>query len=256
MSISSPQPHYTSEPTLDRIMPERKHQSVLNQSSGSPKKGKSTTKARPRWQEQIPKSHGSANKPQSPQKKASTPQDIAVQKGAAQAVSQASVSKATQSLSPLSSRQMHRFYEPLVLLYTLGQTRGERLLTEDRTNSLLLLTRDIRRRYLSDLAYICDYEKGGETVTAIGLERTPEHHIFWIAANSSPATKIAPFLRDLLSRLASVASAPATAIDKEIEAIAKICIKFGTPRINTYLGFIRSQMERLCSVPETLDDST
>jgi hypothetical protein len=34
--------------------------------------------------------------------------------------------------------------------------------------------KDKRRTFLSELAYMCDYDKGGETITALGLQHTPK----------------------------------------------------------------------------------
>src|ERR1700761_7222066 len=86
-------------------------------------------------------------------------------------------------------RQLSRFYEPLILLFTLGSTRGEHRCdtTPERLYASELSIKDLRRRFLSELAYICDYDKGGETVAAIGLQSTPQCYVFWVAANSCPA---------------------------------------------------------------------
>src|SRR5688500_17846751 len=60
---------------------------------------------------------------------------------------------------------IHRFYEPLILLAALGQTRGHHISKPHATKEQAL-----HRRFLRNLAYVCDYEKGGKTTTAIGLE--------------------------------------------------------------------------------------
>lgn len=75
---------------------------------------------------------------------------------------------------------LRRFYQPLVLLCTLGQTRGDpdcaSLFQDDIADRSL---QDVRRTFLTNLAYMCDYDKGGNTVTAIGLEETPQTTAFW-----------------------------------------------------------------------------
>jgi hypothetical protein len=48
---------------------------------------------------------------------------------------------------------------------------------------------------------MCDYDKGGDTVTAIGLELTPQRFIFWVASNSCLKGKIVSFLELLLVAL-------------------------------------------------------
>ena len=103
----------------------------------------------------------------------------------------------------LNERHLSRFYEALVLLYTLGSTRGEYTDASISNNSdpLGISTQVFRRRFLDDLAYMCDYEKGGNCFIAIGLEFTPQKHVFWAAANKYPAMRVKPFLERLLDVL-------------------------------------------------------
>lgn len=63
-------------------------------------------------------------------------------------------------------RLLSQFYEPLFLLNVLGQTRGE----HTTVHSDLSDERSRRRRLLRNLAYVCNYDKGGSSCTAIGLE--------------------------------------------------------------------------------------
>ncbi|KAF1978218.1 hypothetical protein BU23DRAFT_379484, partial [Bimuria novae-zelandiae CBS 107.79] len=97
--------------------------------------------------------------------------------------------------------QLSRFFEPLVFLYTLGRTRGEhtREMTYNGTEISYLSRKHLIRKLLCDLAYMCDCEKGGDTVTAIGLESKPHGHIFWVASNTNPFIKTIPFLVSLLA---------------------------------------------------------
>jgi hypothetical protein len=124
------------------------------------------------------------------------------------------------------TRLLSRFYEPLVLLYTLGRTRGERTcptMTPREDLAHLPLT-DLRRMFLDELAYMCDYDKGGETVTALGLEFTPERCIFWVATNAGAKAKIIDFLVSLLTKIMQVSAVSNTA---DITAnVASQCISF------------------------------
>lgn len=142
-------------------------------------------------------------------------------------------------------RQLSRFYEPLVLLYTLGSTRGEhtRSVPFDATNSAHLPLKDLKRNFLSDLVYMCDYDKGGDTVTAIGLEFKPQGHIFWVASNKCPETKIVPFLKSLLIRIRQVAAA-SIPVPEQVEELAAKCINFATPRIKKYKSLLRPLLRR------------
>ncbi|KKZ60941.1 hypothetical protein EMCG_04414 [[Emmonsia] crescens] len=139
-------------------------------------------------------------------------------------------------------RLLRRFYEPLVLLHTLGPTRGT------HTNPLSLsptdnsTVRGCRRNFLNELAYVCDYDKGGDTVTAIGLESTPQGSTFWVASNTSPAAKIIPFLKVLLQTLERIANAPAPS-ERDAEDVAKLCVAFGGRRIKKYRSLFARELE-------------
>ena len=39
---------------------------------------------------------------------------------------------------------------------------------------------ELKRNFLNQLAYVCDYIKGGDTVTAIALEAQPPLVTFWM----------------------------------------------------------------------------
>jgi hypothetical protein len=144
-------------------------------------------------------------------------------------------------------RLLGRFYEPLVLLYTLGPTRGDHVRTavplRDNIPHLPLL--DLRRMFLSDLAYICDYNKGGETVTVIGLQSTPQKHIFWVASNVGSKTKTIKFLRSLLTQIVHILATPDTA--NHAAELASQCVAFATPRIRKYLSHLKPLLQRSIS---------
>lgn len=77
-------------------------------------------------------------------------------------------------------RLLARFYEPLVLLKLLGQTRGDQKKPPHNGDD----DQFRRRRLLETLAYICDVDKGGSTCTAVAIEETDHKYVFWFAVNS------------------------------------------------------------------------
>jgi hypothetical protein len=154
-----------------------------------------------------------------------------------------SVSPNRPRLNP-QERLLNRFYEPLVLLYTLGQTRGEhvRAVSHTRENLAHLPLTELRRTFLNELAYMCDYDKGGKTVTALGLQFTPQKHIFWVASNTGSTTKIIDFLHSLLTQIMHVSATPNTA---EFTAdLAYRCVNFAAPRIKKYRSHLRPLIRR------------
>lgn len=145
------------------------------------------------------------------------------------------------------NRLEHRFYEPLVLLHVLdrsGQHQISRCPSEDPVIPQLQL-REFRRIFLDQLAYVCDYLKGGDTVTAMALEEQPSGVTFWVASNTTPSTKTIVFLQGVLNTLRSLAlSRPEQRTPVE-DDIAWRCIEFNRKRIKEYRKLMRNPLE-LC----------
>lgn len=158
--------------------------------------------------------------------------------------------ESTTSLQPRldsQERLLHRFYEPLVLLYTLERTRGEpaKPWRPSRKHLSYLPLTDLRRIFLNELAYVCDYDKGGETVTAIGLQCTPEKQIIWAATNSGPRAKVIEFLNSLLTQLMRTAThAESNSLETDL---ASQCINFATQRVKKYRSLLRPLLRRCIS---------
>ncbi|GKZ26025.1 hypothetical protein AbraIFM66951_003203 [Aspergillus brasiliensis] len=93
-------------------------------------------------------------------------------------------------------RLLGRFYEPLFLLRVLGQTRGQHTVGPPDHS----LEQARRRKFLRNLAYVCDFTKGGSSCTAIGLEDSETCYNFWIASNAS-GDKIVEFAKNALGHL-------------------------------------------------------
>jgi hypothetical protein len=145
------------------------------------------------------------------------------------------------------ARLLSRFYEPLVLVYTLGRTRGDRpcATTPPREDLDHLPLKDLRRTFLSELAYMCDYDKGGETVTALGWEFTPERYIFWVGSNTGLKTKTIDFLVSLLTKI--MHSSTTSSLVEITAEVASFCIGFATMRIRKYRSHLRPLLRRCIS---------
>jgi hypothetical protein len=104
---------------------------------------------------------------------------------------------------------------------------------------------DLGRMFLSDLVYMCDYNKGGETMTAIGLQSTPQKHIFWVMSNVGSKTKTIDFLRSLLTQIVHILATPDTA--NHAAELASQCVAFATPRIRKYLSHLKPSLQRSIS---------
>ncbi|KAF2099801.1 hypothetical protein NA57DRAFT_55743 [Rhizodiscina lignyota] len=111
---------------------------------------------------------------------------------------------------PKYKKLINRFYEPLILLRVLGQTRGGHSTVQEHDTRSLQCT---RRRFLACLAYV---------------------------ASNAKRKKISEFLAKLLERLRVIATSTADG-DGEDE-IATKCIDFATPRIKKEVGLLRSRI--------------
>lgn len=144
----------------------------------------------------------------------------------------------------MSSKLLHRFYEPLGLLFALGKARGERpnktLPSLKQVDSLS--AQELRRQFLYELAFLCDHEKGGDTVTAIGLGETPQGCVFWVAANECPQKLIVPFLAGLLKLLEARGRGDGELLAGDIFTLS---VMFAHTRIKTYAKFLLSDLNKL-----------
>lgn len=121
---------------------------------------------------------------------------------------------------------LSRFYEPLLLLRALGQTRGDH-----RTVSCDLGPEEARRRrFLQNLSYIGDIEKSGVSCTAIGLEDTETCYRFWVASNHLN-DRIVDFLRTVLGQLEAISSHSPGVPETDRDSLVNRCVGFAANRI-------------------------
>jgi hypothetical protein len=156
--------------------------------------------------------------------------------------------------SYLSPKLLHRFYEPLGLLFALGKARGERthkaLPSFEQVDSLT--AQQLRRQFLDELAFLCDHKKGGDSCTAIALGQTPQHWVFWVAANKSPERLVIPFLIELLKILEGVHGKRDGQL--LIGDIFRISVTFARERIKTYAKYLLSDLEKLRGFPACTEE--
>ena len=121
---------------------------------------------------------------------------------------------------------LSRLYEPLVLLRSLGQTQVDYKPKPRDLNQAQLAY----RTFLRNLAYICDFDKGGDTCTAIGLQESGTRYSFWIASNENSG-KITGFLRDALELLRNVNDLSETELPQKKAEFVNFCVVFAKRRI-------------------------
>ena len=125
------------------------------------------------------------------------------------------------------SKLLNRFFESLILLRVMGQTRGKHTAGSPDRNE----EESRRRRFFRNLSYLCDHDKGGSTCTAIAVEATESCYNVWVAVNQH-SHSISTFLEKFLANLARLVSITSP---KEFEALQKSimtdCLKFASLRI-------------------------
>ncbi|OTB13680.1 hypothetical protein K445DRAFT_34222, partial [Daldinia sp. EC12] len=126
------------------------------------------------------------------------------------------------------AKLLHRFYEPLILSRVLGQTRGKHTSApqDDERHSS-------RRRLLSNLAYLCDYDKGGDMTSSVALEDNDQCHVFWVASNTPRAgNKNLEFLELSLKKIHRIITTPGKEQRSDLEdEFTHACINFAKHRV-------------------------
>lgn len=158
----------------------------------------------------------------------------------------------TPRLKPYE-RLMTRFYEVLCLARAFSPARGDRTpppLDRDEHQAR-------RRRLLRNLAYICDFDKGGAACTAVALEDGETTYTFWIASNATGT----PALDMVTAVLQFLAPTPASHDDDDDDARAAellgMCTEFAAKRIKTERQFLQrtiAQIHKHLSRPGNMKD--
>jgi hypothetical protein len=138
----------------------------------------------------------------------------------------------------------HRFYEPLVLLYVLDPTQGDRISRQDpeRLPSGEISLPELRRRLFDSLSYLCDYDKGGDTTTAIATASEPL--TYYVASNKDPVVRVVPFLRSLLQQLGELYNCNDQLRSESESRILKYCVDFSERRVRKYSKLLRDSLAK------------
>lgn len=124
-------------------------------------------------------------------------------------------------------RLIYRFYEAIYLLSLLGNTRGPHVATIFDPSSLIA----VRRRFLKNLALLCDNLKGGDSTASIAVQDRHDCFVFWVSSNEGPGDRVLEFLRSVLEDIkAFVRSTQDDGRDVENDLVRK-CVQFSQKRI-------------------------
>jgi hypothetical protein len=162
-----------------------------------------------------------------------------------------------------TKRLLHRFYEPLVLLSILEPTRGDRE-PHFASGFDTVESYHLWHKFLDQISWLCDYESGGKTVSAIAVQATPQGPTYWLSTNSDPTTKALPHLEWVLRRLANLRELSSDQLGIVEDEIVASSITHSSDKVKTYSRWlfksIKCVMEHLpdqtsqCNPSENLND--
>lgn len=150
-------------------------------------------------------------------------------------------SKGPPRLDPYN-RLLARFYETFKLSQALNhKSLGQRYQAHHDPVNMV----DTRRRLLTNLAYVCDNEKGGGSTTAVAVEDRGTEYKFWVAINKHWGNpKNAVFLRDALSILKRVLSLPVERRYHGEIIFEMFCIRFVAPRLKQEIFLLAREVKK------------
>lgn len=142
-----------------------------------------------------------------------------------------------------NDKLLRRFYEPLILLSVLEPTRGA-LRPDLITDRGLQGRAKLWRNFLDQLCFLCDAQKGGDTVTAIGAQRTVEHTVFWLGSNSGARNDAKRHVEWILSQLARLYELDRDETSEFEDKLIAECVKFSSCRVKTYIKFLLNDIKK------------
>ncbi|KAK7435078.1 hypothetical protein Landi51_13192 [Colletotrichum acutatum] len=139
------------------------------------------------------------------------------------------------------TRLLFRLYEALSLLFIIRPIGGSHVVSQLGNYT----TQDVRRRFLKNLAFLCDYRKGGSTATAIAVENRYDCYVFWVASNEGAGDKVVEFLEDVLKTLRMFCE-PINELDRATteEALLVRCTAFASGRLRQEARILRNSARR------------
>lgn len=138
------------------------------------------------------------------------------------------------------NKLLSRFYEALYLLHLLGRTRGPRIITNLNPTNIA----DTRRRFLKNLATVCDYRKGGPSTTAIAIEDRQDCNVLWVSSNEGPKEKVLTFLEEVLGAIKTFSELPQDRQASAEEDLMRKCVEFADKRIGQQARDLRASARK------------
>ena len=157
-----------------------------------------------------------------------------------QAIQYEAISQTDACPPQVGQKLWNRFYEPLILLLAYGKSQGKHVKSDDILSELYIDGSDRRlsKRFLDELAYICDYTPSGDTVAAVAIQEGP-HLIYWVAANTNQGPKVKPFLTNILELLGQVYNASDEQVSALRHQISDCAMAFSAQKLRRYRSMLQ-----------------
>ncbi|OHF02101.1 hypothetical protein CORC01_02680 [Colletotrichum orchidophilum] len=146
-------------------------------------------------------------------------------------------------------RLLFRLYEALVLLSIIRPVGGPHVVSQLGNYTL----QDIRRRFFKNLAFLCDYKKGGSSTTAIGVEDSIDCYIFWVASNEGAGDRVVHFLKETLEKLQKFVERVDDRAAAE-DGLVAWCTAFASERIKQEARILRNSATKCQNSPKGSDE--
>lgn len=135
---------------------------------------------------------------------------------------------------------IYRLYEALYLLEILGRVRGPHNVTNLDFSTIFA----IRRRFLKNLAFLCDYTKGGPTTAAVAIEDGQSCNTIWVASNEGPEEAVRIFLTTVITKARAYHREPDDQKVNTEADLTNICVDFASSRIKKQARGLSSSTRR------------
>ncbi|KAF2158957.1 hypothetical protein M409DRAFT_71370 [Zasmidium cellare ATCC 36951] len=148
-------------------------------------------------------------------------------------------------------RLLHRFYEPLQLLWMLNPARGQCCpapAAGEQSSDFL----GRWRRFLDALSWLCDFEHGGKTVSSVAVQALPSGNRFWLCCGHEAALQHLTWMLSLLED--EELSLPSQQV-RAISTVAVTTISHSGDKVKRYARELSRYIAKV-AVPSDVELST
>lgn len=107
-------------------------------------------------------------------------------------------------------------------------------------------TRSEWQRFLDDLCFLCDTQRGGKTTTSVAAEQSQGKVILWLAMNDGDLSETKRYLQNVLDTILDIEKTSARTLQRTDRIVAE-AISRSPQRVANYADRLRNVLEELGS---------